>query len=199
MNEDVKKTVANNLTVLRKSKNMTQSDLAKLLNYSDKSVSKWEHADSLPDIEILCTLCDIYGVSLDFLTHENASEHEELLQNQTKQTTGNRITITLLTLTTIFLIATIIFVYSILVETKAVLWQAYVWALPVCFVFLQVFNQKWFKSGALKIVFQSFTCWTLLTCIFLTDQKLWLIFILGIPIQIIIILFNNLSNNKRKY
>ena len=74
MKDDIKTTVANNLIALRKSKGLTQADVANALNYSDKSVSKWEHADSLPDISILSALADMYGVTLDYLTHEDAEE-----------------------------------------------------------------------------------------------------------------------------
>ena len=41
MKDDIKTTVANNLIALRKSKGLTQADVANALNYSDKSVSKW--------------------------------------------------------------------------------------------------------------------------------------------------------------
>ena len=112
---DIKTTVANNLTALRKSRNMTQADVAKALNYSDKSVSKWEHADSLPDISILAALCDMYGVTLDYLTHEDATEQAAFIKDDNeKATKSNRLTIILMTMTSVFLISTVIFVYSIL-------------------------------------------------------------------------------------
>ena len=66
--KDIKSIVASNLIALRKSRKMTQADVAEKLNYSDKSVSKWEHADSLPYISILSALAFLYGVPLDSLT-----------------------------------------------------------------------------------------------------------------------------------
>lgn len=63
--ENVKEIIARNLTELRKSHKMTQSALAEKLNYSDKAISRWEHAETLPDIETLCRICDIYGVKFE--------------------------------------------------------------------------------------------------------------------------------------
>ena len=65
--ENIKDIIAANLVELRKSKKMTQSEVAEKLNYSDKAISRWEHADSLPDIETLCKVCEIYVVKFEYL------------------------------------------------------------------------------------------------------------------------------------
>lgn len=48
---------------LRKSKNMTQKQLADIMNISDKTVSKWERGRGCPDISLLTELADILGVN----------------------------------------------------------------------------------------------------------------------------------------
>ena len=45
--------IAENIAYYRKQNGDTQADLAEKLNYSDKSVSKWERAEGTPDIFIL--------------------------------------------------------------------------------------------------------------------------------------------------
>ena len=72
--EDIKVIIGKNLAELRKRKKYTQLDLANILQYSDKSISKWEKGDSLPDIEVLYNICNMYGVTLDYLTHEGNYE-----------------------------------------------------------------------------------------------------------------------------
>lgn len=52
---------------LRKEKNLTQAELAQLLNVTDKAVSKWETGDSNPDIVLLPKLAEVYCVTLDYL------------------------------------------------------------------------------------------------------------------------------------
>ena len=46
----IKQNFARNLLAYRKARGLTQSQLAEKLNYSDKSISKWERGDVLPDI-----------------------------------------------------------------------------------------------------------------------------------------------------
>ena len=114
MKNDIKTTVASNLIALRKSKGLTQADVANALNYSDKSVSKWEHADSLPDISILSALADMYGVTLDYLTHEDAEEQLAYVNGKHKPDRERQLTIEILAVTIILLCSTVAFVYGFL-------------------------------------------------------------------------------------
>lgn len=59
--------LANTIVKLRKKNNMTQIQLAKKLNVSDKAVSKWESGRGYPEISILPLLAEVLGVSIDYL------------------------------------------------------------------------------------------------------------------------------------
>ncbi|SCH88929.1 helix-turn-helix domain-containing protein [Romboutsia sp. Marseille-P6047] len=50
---------------LRKEKNMTQKQVADLMNISDKTISKWERGLGCPDISLLSELAEIFCVSVD--------------------------------------------------------------------------------------------------------------------------------------
>lgn len=52
---------------LRRKQNLTQEDLAELLNITAQAVSKWENDTSLPDISQIVPLAKIFGVSTDVL------------------------------------------------------------------------------------------------------------------------------------
>ena len=52
---------------LRKEKGLTQSQLAEKLNISFQSVSKWETGETLPDTNILLSLCDELDTTADTL------------------------------------------------------------------------------------------------------------------------------------
>lgn len=52
---------------MRKKKFLTQKDLSKLLNISDKAISKWEVGDSYPDISLLKPLAEVFEISVDEL------------------------------------------------------------------------------------------------------------------------------------
>ena len=69
--QNLKPIIAKNISNLRQKNNMTQSDLASRLNYSDKAVSKWERAESMPDVAVLKEIADLFSVTLDYLVTDD--------------------------------------------------------------------------------------------------------------------------------
>ena len=59
--------IAENLAMYRKLHGLTQSELAEAIGYSNKSVSKWERGDGMPDILLLLSLSEIYGITVSEL------------------------------------------------------------------------------------------------------------------------------------
>lgn len=57
--------VGNFIAGLRKSKSMTQKELAEKLGVTDKAVSKWERGLGYPDISILPSLADVFAVTVE--------------------------------------------------------------------------------------------------------------------------------------
>ena len=72
------KTMGETISLLRKEKGMTQSELAEKMNITDKAVSKWERNLSCPDINSIPKLAEILGISV-----------EELLKSQNKDSSEN--------------------------------------------------------------------------------------------------------------
>ena len=60
-------TIGEFIAALRKKKGLTQAELAKQLNVSDKAVSKWESGKGLPEVSTIPDLCKILGVTADEL------------------------------------------------------------------------------------------------------------------------------------
>ena len=52
---------------LRQEKNLTQSELAKMLYLSQDTISLWERDKSLPDLNAVVALCNIFNISADYL------------------------------------------------------------------------------------------------------------------------------------
>ena len=65
-----------NLEYLRKSKKLSQEDLANKLNVSRQSVSKWESGAAYPETEKILALCKIFDCTLDDLMNQNIQEDE---------------------------------------------------------------------------------------------------------------------------
>lgn len=60
-----KKTIGQFIAVLRKANGLTQKELAEKLNVTDKTVSRWERDESLPDLTLIPVLAEIFGVTSD--------------------------------------------------------------------------------------------------------------------------------------
>lgn len=65
-----------NIHALRSAKNLSQENLADLLDVSRQSVSKWETDAAVPDLDKLIKMCDVFGVTLDQLTGRVPHEKE---------------------------------------------------------------------------------------------------------------------------
>lgn len=60
-------TLGQKLTNLRKARNMTQEELSEAIGVTRQTISKWELDTSTPDLDYLCKLCDLFGVTADYL------------------------------------------------------------------------------------------------------------------------------------
>ena len=66
-NFNVQDNLINNMIALRRAKGLTQIELGEKINYSDKTISKWEKGDSCPNVEAVYRLAKFYDVSVDDL------------------------------------------------------------------------------------------------------------------------------------
>lgn len=71
--------IGNKLYELRKSKNLSQEELADKLNVTRQTISKWETNQSTPDFDKIIPLCEIYGISADELLKGVKNETEILV------------------------------------------------------------------------------------------------------------------------
>lgn len=79
-----KQTMGAFISALRKSKGITQKELAELLNVSDKAVSRWECDQTTPDIYLLPMIADIFDVTTDELIRGGRIKSEQPTENQEK-------------------------------------------------------------------------------------------------------------------
>ncbi len=196
--KDVKSIVAKNLTMLRKNKGLTQVELAEMLSYSDKAVSRWEHGETLPDINMLYELCDFYGITMNDLVDENCqvTEIDAQAENNARK---YRIWLGILTASVVWLLATVLFAYSQL-ATKSGYWIVFIWAIPVSFMFLQYLCRNVF-NWIVKFVLTSISIWTVITGMYLhmlvTYQvNLWMVYIIGVPVQALAFLWQKMRKYK---
>ena len=179
--KNIKEIIAQNLVDLRKKNNLTQNDLAKKLNYSDNTISRWEHAEITPSIETLQLISEIYSITIEDLLRENTTKE---LEKDNKDIFYNKLAATLILSSTIWFIAVLVFIYSN-TFMKVNYWMAFIWAIPLTCLCLLNFNRFW-KNKVYGFIILTVMIWTKLLAIYLELIKynLFLIFIVGIPLQI---------------
>jgi len=189
--------VANNLTTLRKSRHLTQQELAEQIGYSDKSISKWELGKAIPAVDILKEFADFYGVSVDALITEGTSE-EKVAQTAENKNKNNQIIITAMAACFVWFAISAVYVNAVIQQKDLkTIWIVFVWAVPVTFLVIALCARFFWKKCLALFVFSSLFVWTLFTAVFLQylllGQNLWFIFIAAAPIQVMIILFAKLK------
>ena len=185
--------IAKNLVYFRKQAGLTQAELAEKINYSDKSVSKWESGNGIPDVYTLFALADLYGVTMDSFVAE-----ETPVQVKRKQT-GLHLLIALLSCGIVWLVATCLFVTMRLLRPEWDAWHMFMYAVVVSSIVVLVYASIW-KHRFVGFVAVSVLIWMGLTCAYLTGRSisidlgnnyaaLWTIYLLGVPLQVLEVLW----------
>lgn len=79
--------LADKLQQLRKQKNISQEELAQMLEVSRQSVSKWESGQSVPEIDKIVRLSDIFEVTTDYLLKDTCDAQTVVEKHDTETTT----------------------------------------------------------------------------------------------------------------
>ena len=197
--EDIRSIIANNLVILRRKKEMTQTELAEMLNYSDKAVSKWERGESVPDIAVLKNIADIFGVTVDYLITAEHADNEtaadrELGEQLAKIRLRKRSMIMGMSIMLVWLVAAAVFVpIDILIKETEAHWTAFLFAFPVSALVWLIFNSIWFNKRRNFLII-SILIWSLIAAIhilfLMLGYNIWQIYLLGIPGQLITVLWS---------
>ncbi len=197
MEKSIQHILQENLIKLRKSRKLTQIELGEKISYSDKTISKWENGESCPNIEAIYKLAAFYHVSIDALVRPDISveEMEEIEDEETKKKKirYSKLIITLLAVISAWAIATLVFVYISFLNVSGA-WLAFIYAIPVSFIVIIVFNSIWGRRRW-NYLWITFLLWTALTTIFLQfiAYAPWMVFLIGIPVQVAILLWSGLK------
>ncbi len=195
--EKTKATFAANLIELRIRAGLTQAELAEKIHYSDKSISKWERAESLPDLVVAKELAAIFDVTVDYLiTPHDAWEGKPVrLPYRTEM-------ITSISMIGIWTIALLVFFILFWITEKA-FWEVFLTAAPVSLITLLVLNSVWGKYK-----YHPFVVSVLLLAVFgilfyvltmyVQLHHWWLLFFLWAPAQAIVILSFYIRKRKDK-
>jgi len=199
--KDMRLIIANNIQSLRIRSGLTQLGLAEILNYSDKAISKWERAEALPDVTVLKRLADYFGVSVDYLLEEEHTGSPEDKMYQ-KMRDKNRFIIVLVSIVGVFALATVLFSIFYVIDLFRAPWILFVYAAAVSSIVALVLNCTWGKRRYIYPIL-SVLLWTAMTSAYLTLNlnfgiNWWILFLIGIPLQVIILILSGMSYVKKR-
>ena len=199
--ENIKSNVAKNIAELRILNNMTQLELAEKLNYSDKTISKWERGESTPDITVLVAIADLFGVTLDHLVKsENVEKTAD--EHKNKEAKYNRRAISYVAEGGGWIISIFAFIITTLITNQTTFqWLYFVYALPVVLIVKLIFNSIWFNPRHNYLIISALM-WSILATVHITflyfTVDVSLIYLLGIAGQIVIVLTSYINKPKTK-
>lgn len=186
--KDLKDVIACNLIELRQQAGITQLQLAEMLNYSDKAVSKWERGESIPDLRVLIKIAEIYHISLDDLVREKPDKPVKPKLNIFKK----HVLITLLSVGLVWVIATAVFmIFYYIMPLARYSYLAFLFAPFISSVVYTVFASVWFRRITLAFS-ASFVLWSIILIIHVmlrlfTSITIWPFYLVAGLIQVLVI------------
>ena len=192
--------LAKNLVYYRKASGLTQLELAEKFNYSDKSISKWERGEGFPDVFVLKSLADFYGITVDDFYLE---EHKKITVKHSQR--RKQIYIRLLSIAIAVLVTFITFFFLNTLLSKDLAfkpWLVFLYGLVVISITWLVWEFIYHKRFN-RMLAASAVIWTSAISIYFTffvmmSLNLWLIFIVAIPLQVLEIIWFLFKNKKNK-
>lgn len=194
--KDIRQVIAQNLIELRKKVGLTQTELAEKINYTDKSVSKWERGEGVPDVLVMAQLAEIFGVTVN----EILGVEPQVIVPPKKKSKISRPIVALMSGGLVWVVAVIVYVIlSLSLKDTSHIYLTFIYAIPVTTIVFLVFSMM-SKRRILNIVLSSVINWTIAVGVMLSVNldKAWLFVIIPIPIQIIFILWYFVKPDFRK-
>ena len=189
---------ASNIIKLRTEAGLTQAELGEKLNYSDKTISKWERGEAIPDAYVLTQMAEIFGVTVDYLlsSHDawESPEQQESRQEEAGYSVNMIIAISVLGVWTMALT-----IFVLLWLFDIILWETFIVALPVSILTYMVLICVFRRRQHLQFVIAAFVLSMFILLYFtLPMQKPWQLFLIAIPAEIIVFLSCNIRRRPRK-
>lgn len=187
---------ASNIIKLRTDAGMTQAELGAALNYSDKTISKWERGEAIPDAFVLTRMAELFGVPVDYIlsSHDKweiPKKPEELENNNIY---SNRI-ITAIAFIGVWTLALTAFV-ALWISGKIV-WRIFMVALPVSILTYMVLTCVFKRTKHLQYIIAVFvlSLFVMLYAMF-PESNPWQLFLIAVPAEILVFLSCNIKNPR---
>ena len=193
---ELKLVTAGNLIKLRTGRGLTQAELGAMLNYSDKTISKWERGEAIPDAYVLTQLAEIFGVTVDALLSPPGRWQPPEPEKEQEHSYSTRaiIAIAVIGVWTLALSA-----FVALWLAHIICWQIFVVTLPVSIltylVLICVFDQKQHLQAVVAVFVLSL--FVMLYLLFWHSNP-WQIFLIAILAEVLVALSFRVRKRPRR-
>lgn len=194
---ELKLVTASNIIKLRTQKGMTQAELGALLNYSDKTISKWERGEAIPDAYVLTQLSALFGVSVDFIlsSHDKWEKPKENEVEEVRYSVEHIIAIVVIGVFTAFLIAFVTLWLMDVVE-----WRLFLFALSAAILAYMIMICIFKRTRQLQYVIALFVASLfVIVYFFLPTANPWQLFLILIPAEAIVFLACNVKKRRHPH
>lgn len=194
---ELKLITASNLISLRTAAGMTQADLGAKLNYSDKSVSKWERGEAIPDVYVLTQIAELFGVSVDYIISSHDGWEAPKTEEEMKPQYSAEMIMAVAVLSIITMALTV-FVAMWLFEI--IWWPIFVIAVPASLLAIIIMLCIFKRTDYLQYVVAAFvlSLFVLVYVLMLPLGSKWQLFLIAVPAVALVFLSFNIRIKPRK-
>lgn len=189
---------ASNIINLRTANNLTQAELGAKLNYSDKTISKWERGEAIPDAYVLTQMAELFGVTVDYLlsSHDKWVAPAEPGEEEEKPRYSVDIIIAIAVLG-VMTAALAVFVTLWLLDILE--WRVFLVGASVAILTYMILDCVFKHARHLQYILAVFVLSLFaLLYFFVPLQKPWQLFLLAIPAEVLVFLGCNIRLRPRK-
>lgn len=191
--EEIKAFTAEKLIFYRREAGFTQSELAEKINYSDKSVSKWERGEGMPDICVLGRIGEVCGFSLEeFFSTADVAEKRKAAKKK-------KVIVPLLSVGILWLASVIACFVLQMVKLPQICHIVLLSAIPAMFVIFIVFAAVWWTLPVCAGMVSGLI-WSAVLCLYLLLPQINVMFliIVAVVLQIMTVLWVLLRIHRKK-
>jgi len=190
--DELKIIFASNLIRLRTQSGMTQAELGKLLSYSDKTISKWERAEAIPDAHVLMQMSQLFHVTVDYLL----TAHDSWQPPEPPQP-FNRGAVLAVSVTGLWTLAVLVF--AVMWICGRIFWILFPVTVTITIILLLVFNSLWNNGkGNMFIVMALVLSIVFLVYLLFFRINMWQLFLVVIPAELVVYFSFRIKGRTRR-
>lgn len=194
---ELKLVSASNIIKLRTGAGMTQAELGAALNYSDKTISKWERGEAIPDAFVLAQMAEMFGVTVDYIL--SSHDEWEAQEEQKEEPDRSYSAYVIIAIAVIGVWTAALTAFVTLWMFGIILWRIFIVALPVSILVYMILICVFNKRKHLQYVIAIFVLSLFVMLYFLlASVNPWQLFLIAVPAEIIVFLSCNIRKKPKK-